>query len=360
MRSPSGGQNSIRAPLPGPLGRAASWFYRRAIGRINARFDAGRGVVTLDRPVISIGNLSTGGTGKTPMVMRVLRWLREAGHDPCVAMRGYASRVGARSDEALEYAQAFDDLPIVARPDRTGGLIELFGTERGERVDCVVLDDGFQHRKIARSLDVVLLDSTRSPFEDALLPAGQLREPVASLARAGAIVLTHAQAAHPDDVSTLRVRAHALNPGAALGVARHAWSGLVDAQGVVGPVASLRGRRVGLACAIGNPDAFVAMAREALGEPAGVLTLRDHDPFGPASMERLWSMLRDASAEALLVTQKDWSKLSRVPAASWPCPVYRPRLDIAFDAGEDDLRRAVLDAARQAPDIVPDRGESSS
>ncbi len=359
MRSPAGGQNALRAPLPGPLGRAASWFYRRAIGRINARFDAGRGVVTLDRPVISIGNLSTGGTGKTPMVMRVLRWLREAGHDPCVAMRGYASRVGANSDEALEYAQAFDDLPVVARPDRTGGLIELFGTPRGERVDCVVLDDGFQHRRLARALDVVLLDSTRSPFEDALLPAGHLREPVPSLARAGAIVLTHAQAAHPDDVSTLRVRVHALCPRAVVGVARHAWSGLVDARGGFAPVVALRGRRVGVACAIGNPDAFIAMARDALGEPGGVLRLRDHDPFGPASMERLWSMLRDARAEALLVTQKDWSKLARVPQDRWPCPVYRPRLDIAFDAGEGDLRRAVLEAARQAPDIVPDPGEPS-
>ncbi len=359
MTSPRGELRASRAPLPGPLGRAAAWCYGQAIGRINARFDGGRGVVTLDRPVISVGNLSTGGTGKTPMVMRVLAWLRAGGHDPCVAMRGSGSRAGAASAEARAYARAVDDLPVVARPDRVGGLIELFATPRGERVDSIVLDDGFQHRKIARTLDLVLLDATRPIFEDALLPAGHLREPVESLARAGGIVITHAESAHPDDVATLRVRAHALAPRAIGAVARHAWKGLVDAQEGAAPADALRGRRVGVACAIANPDAFVDMARQATGEPAGVLTLPDHDAYGPAGVDRLLAMLRDARCDALLVTEKDWSKLRRVHASRWPCPVFRPRLGLAFDLGEGELRRAVLEAARPAPDIVPDCDEPS-
>ncbi|HRQ74118.1 MAG TPA: tetraacyldisaccharide 4'-kinase, partial [Phycisphaerales bacterium] len=159
-----------RAIVPGLPGRLAAMVYGAAIARRNRAFDAGRGVVTLDRPVISVGNLSTGGTGKSPTVAWVVRTLREAGRDPCIAMRGYRSRDGV-SDEAEEYRAAFDDLPVVARPDRLQGLIELFASERGGRVDAVVLDDGFQHRCIARALDLVLIDATRDPFADAMIPA---------------------------------------------------------------------------------------------------------------------------------------------------------------------------------------------
>ena len=108
-----------------------SALYKREITRRNAKFDRGEGVVTLDRPVISIGNLSVGGTGKSPTVAMVVRTLRDAGFWPAVAMRGYGSGKTAHgsSDEADEYRALFPDLPIVAQPNRTLGLIELFGTE---------------------------------------------------------------------------------------------------------------------------------------------------------------------------------------------------------------------------------------
>src|SRR5690554_4595553 len=100
----SGSDASVlpRGPVPGPVGSALAAVYGAVVARRNRRFDAGRGVVTLDRPVVSVGNLSVGGTGKTPMVGRIVRWMLEAGRRPCIAMRGYRAAAG-ESDEAAEY-----------------------------------------------------------------------------------------------------------------------------------------------------------------------------------------------------------------------------------------------------------------
>lgn len=338
-----------RPPIPGSLGRVASRLYAAAIGRINRRFDQGRGVVTLDRPVISVGNLSTGGTGKTPTVMHVIRVLREAGHDPCIAMRGYASRTGHPSDEAQEYARALasdqHSVPIIAQPDRVAGLIALFATQRGRSIDRVVLDDGFQHRQIARDLDIVLIDASRSPFEDALLPAGHLREPAWNLSRAHAVIITHAECAHADDVATLRVKVHEVQPRAIIAVARHTWRELVE----TGPAGDhtratsfLHQKRLAVACAIGNPLAFFDLAAaHAQRETVLRLALRDHDPYDDATIEALIEQLKQLRPDALLVTEKDWSKLQRVAFDAWPCPVLRPRLELAFDAGGEDIRNLI-------------------
>lgn len=337
-----------RPPLPPPLGTALSWVYSAAIGRINRRFDRGKGVVTFDRPVISIGNLSVGGTGKSPMVIAIVRWLREAGHRPCIAMRGYASRAG-ESDEAASYRREFPDVPIVAQSNRTLGLIQLFGQEHDDdahQTDCIVLDDGFQHRQIARDLDIVLIDASRDPFADRLLPAGWLREPAASLQRAGAVVITHAESVAPADLTTLARR---VSPVA---VCRHAWAGLTVLESGSErevPVPWLSGRRTIAACAIGNPGPFMAMAKKAAGGTlAGELVLRDHDPFGPATVDRLIALAAGARAQAILVTDKDWSKLARVPEAKWPCAVARTRLEMAFDSGAEGLRERVLGVAAAA------------
>lgn len=356
MTPPAESASHRRAPLPGILGRAGAMLYRRAIGRINRRFDRGVGVVTLDRPVISIGNLSTGGTGKTPLVMHTLRVLRDAGFNPCVAMRGYASREGKKSDEALEYSKAFPDLEIVAQANRTEGLLNLFATPVGTEVDCIVLDDGFQHRQIARTLDIIAVDASASPFDDALLPAGHLREPVDSVARADAIVITHAERVDGMALASLerRLREHA--PRQPIAVARHAWTSvdvLTPATGADSEQAIqfLGGRRAFAVCAIGNPEAFLAGVRSATGQQlAGALVLADHDPYDSATIAGLLKLAAQSGASTLVTTSKDWSKLSRVRPDAWPFPVVRPRLAIRFDAGEDELTKQIIEAAETEPD----------
>lgn len=345
-------------PLPGVAGRAAAALYERIMAFRNRRFDAGRGVATLDRPVISIGNLSTGGTGKSPMVRHIVGVLSRAGFSPCVAMRGYKSRAGL-SDEAEELRGAFPGLPVVVRADRARGLADLFATPAGARVDCVVLDDGFQHRRLARDLDVVLIDATRSPFADRLLPAGWLREPVESLARAGAIVLTHTERMPATALRSLRGSAAACAPHAILAECKHEWAGLLAADGTRLVERLLHGRRVYAACAIGNPAAFIARALDACGGSlVGRLVLRDHDPFSERTVRRLIAGARAADAEFILVTGKDWSKLARIDPSRWPCRVVRPDLRMVFTAGEDELKGALgaaieRGAARAGPGARP-------
>jgi tetraacyldisaccharide 4'-kinase len=347
-----------RAPIPF-VGRLLEPLYAAAVARRNAAFDAGRNVERFADaagrtiPVISIGNLSVGGTGKTPMVMHVLRLLLEHGHRPCVAMRGYSkSRTGA-PDETDAYRRAFPDLPIVAQPDRSAGLRDLLAaTPAAHHPDCIILDDGFQHRRIARDLDVVLIDATpgRSIFEDRLLPAGWLREPVASLRRAGAVIFTHSELAPASHLQQMHALVRARTP-APIAATRHAWTGLrqrVSGDSRMLPLDTLIGRQIVGCCAIGHPQAFAdSLSHIARGGPGGsdrvsLLIFPDHDPLGPNRVKPLIAMARGLNADYIVVTDKDWSKLRHLPDSTWPCPILRPELAILFDSGREDFDRLLL------------------
>lgn len=329
--------------MPGPLGVVLSRLYGAVIARINRRYDSGKGVIRFDRPVISVGNLSMGGTGKTPMVAWIVRGLLDAGIRPCIAMRGYKSG-GGDSDEAAAYRREFPDVPIVAQPDRAEGLMRLFGQQYEEDeppVECIVLDDGFQHRRIARDLDLVLVDATRPPFADRLAPAGWLREPVESLKRAGFVVVTHAEAVENAAVSEIEHRVAAVRGRGVDAVAGHAWAGLnvTEGEGDTGrPPEWLRGKRAVVASAIGNPGPFETAARKALGrEPVHTIRRPDHDPYASATVRKIVAAAKEA--EVILTTEKDWSKLSKV---RWDVPVARPRLELRFDRGGEELLAEVL------------------
>ncbi len=344
-------------PLPAilrPLSLPAERVYRWVIGRRNEAFQARRGVVELDRPVISVGNLSVGGTGKTPMVLLLLRMLRARGAWPCVAMRGYAQQRGL-SDEASEYRVAFPDLPMVVQANRIEGLLSLFASEQGARADCVVLDDGFQHRQIARQLDIVLIDATRDPFADRLLPAGWMREPVENLQRAHAVVLTHAEVVEPRHLDSLRARLErVVRAGTPILTASHEWASLAISSARTSALETpewLRSRRPLACCAIGNPGAFLAQARRHTQVTAQVV-LRDHDPYGPTTVRRIREMLASRNADTLLVTRKDWTKLSRF---EWPVPVAVPNLEFRVDSSplssllDSVMAKAGSDAHSQDP-----------
>lgn len=349
------------ALLPSWIGVPVSALYGRAVGIRNRRFDAGRGVVTLDRPVVSVGNLSVGGTGKTPVTARVVRWLVDAGYHPCIAMRGYAPRGnvgqpgGAGSDEAMLYAELAPGVPVVARPARVEALIEHFAGE-GRTTDVVVMDDGFQHRRLARSCDIVLIDASTDPLNDRLVPAGWLREPWSSLTRASAVVVTHAEAVGPDEVDRIMASVGGFAPGALVAVAEHRWTGVevCDAGGSAHRgVEWLEGKRLVGVCAIGNPEAFLCQAERSIGAPlAGRVVLRDHDAYETRTIRRILEAVDRTSADGVVTTAKDWVKLrDRLRGVS----VARPVLDVALGVGGDALRLHVL--ARVAASVA-EFGES--
>jgi tetraacyldisaccharide 4'-kinase len=318
----------------GPLFEAA---YRFELGRRSRAFDRGKGVVTLDRPVVSVGNLSVGGTGKTPMVRRLVLALRDANVipplDPAIAMRGYASREGL-SDEADEYRRTLDNVPVVAQPNRAQGLLDLFATDRGHDINCIVLDDGFQHRALARCFDLVLLDATRDPFADHLLPRGWLREGPDALRRAHAVAITRADATDPSRIRDIAANARRINPDLIIAAYRHAWTALSVHSTTTHAsreesVTWLRAKRVGVACAIANPDALLAMVQSHTHAPlesSATIILPDHDAYDAPALKRVIDLSH--TVDALLVTNKDWSKLARVRPELWGCPVVVPRVEM--------------------------------
>lgn len=340
---------SIPAPtvLPGWFTRPLSHLYGAEVGRRNARFDRGLGVTRLDRRVISVGNLSAGGTGKTPMVRWVVGELLRLGHHPAIAMRGYGAGRDGMSDEAAEHADALPDIPIVAQPDRISGLRSLFETDRGRAVDSVVLDDGFQHRQIARDLDIVLVDATRPFFRDALLPTGFLREPGSSLGRAGAVVLTRAERLREDDLRVVmsRCRAMVAGPSVPVVAAEMRW----DRVHVYGsspgtePVSVLRGKRLIVLSAIGNPSAFEQAVIQAQVEVADRLMLPDHAKFDAGVIRDLSNLVASSRAAGIVTTMKDWVKLRRTDVVARVGQVFVPEISVELSGHElhDAVGRAV-------------------
>lgn len=339
-----------RAPIPGPIGRALALCFGAAVVQRNARFDAGRGVHKPAIPVICVGNISVGGVGKTPMVRRVARTLLDAGLRPAIVLRGYGSRKPDESDEAAEHRAALPGVRVEVDPDRVAAIRRLAGLDAAHRPDCAILDDGFQHRRLARALDIVLIDARRSPWRDRLLPAGRLREPPASLARAGAIVITHADLAGDSEIADVRRGLAATCPNAVVAHAAHVWTGLkrVDGGGDERlPTDWLRGRRVVVACSIGEPGQFISMIERAGATIVDRHLGRDHAAIPPGVLARLAGSLSSGDG-AIVVTAKDRERVLRALPTVRPPTIVYPELTIDVTEGAEPLDRLVLAAAGAA------------
>lgn len=309
-------------------------LYASATRARNTLFDRGlKPAVALGRPTVSVGNLTTGGTGKTPVVQWLAKQFIDAGRRPAVLLRGYKSKNGL-SDEAELYRQT-DGVDVEADPDRVRGAAAVL--KRSRDVDVFLLDDGFQHRRAKRDFDLVLIDATNPFGHDHVLPRGLLREPPAGLARADAILITHAN--DRDDALVARIRT--LNPTAPIYRCRHVVRGLIDADGDVLDPATL-GPAAGVA-GIGNPDAFFDEIETNLSLPlARRLALPDHAAFDVAMIDRLNAS--QGGVRTVVVTEKDWVKLRRHAGSLRPA-VARAVLDLDFADGDADaLWRQVSNA----------------
>ncbi len=274
------------------------------VDRRNRRFDEGRrAIVRVDRPVISVGNLTVGGTGKTPVVQMISRMLQDLRLRPAVVLRGYrrSSRgllvvhdghrvlASAREagDEALLHARVLD-VPVVVAESKVDAAVHAAGFLP---CDVIIVDDGFQHRALHRDVDVVLVD--RATLDDPrLLPAGRLREPLANLYRADVVLLTGG------DVQEHEVRPY-LAPDAVVGRIQ-----------VVAHVPELAGRSVVTMCGIANPERFERTVRGCGADVVASITFKDHHAYVRSDIERV---LRTAQHHqvAVVTTEKDRVKLDQ-------------------------------------------------
>ena len=321
-----------------PLAHVAAFAYGLGV-RANAAWWRLRRPADAGVPVISIGNVAAGGTGKSPFVRWTAETLASAGHRPVIAMRGYRASGGA-SDEADEHRAMLPGIPVAVGADRAAAIAAARAADPA--IDCAVLDDGFQHRALARRLDVVLVDATRPAIDGALLPAGWLREPASALRRADLVVVTRASRVDPA-LAALVERLHGRAPA---GWTRHAWlrierSGAGDRDM---PLGSLAGKGVVCVTALGNPGPFVEEAAARGARVRGDLRFRDHHAFTRGDVDRIASLARAKDA-AVLCSWKDWAKLARLAGDSQGVEWLAVRAAIEFVAGEAAVRAAVLAAA---------------
>ena len=333
------GESAASGPLA-PLRKSLwpfAWLYAGVAATRNGLYSSGwKRVHRLSVPVLSVGNLTVGGTGKTPLVVWLIEALLARGFRPGVLARGYRRAAGARlNDEGEMLARRFPGLPQVQDPDRVAGGARLLAEHE---LDLVVLDDGFQHRRLGRERDIVCLDA-RLPFDNwQTLPAGLLREPPRGLRRADVAVLTRADRIDDEGFAARRARIHAL-AGRAIPVLRavHEAAELVERpSGASRPLGAVRGQRVGLMSAIGNAASFERTVEQVGGIVAWHERFRDHHRFRPEELARVG---RRAAADSvpLLVTEKDDVKL---PAADLPRLVLRIAMRFG---GEDPLADLVGD-----------------
>ncbi len=306
---PGIGRSAARAGL-----RVLSWGWQIVQWLKEGAYATGlRRARSLALPVVSVGNLAVGGTGKTPFVAWLVTRLRAGGHTPGVLARGYGSRAatdaGAGADALNDEGAVLQhllgkDLPQVQDADRLRGAGAL--REAWPAVDVLVLDDGFQHRRIGRDVDIVLLDATRTFGYGYHLPRGLLREGPRALDRADAVVLTR----------TERVDAVALEE--AKRAIRAVFDGpLALARTEPHPAAlkhELAGARVFVLCGIGNPDAFLGTLADLGATVAGSRILGDHEALPDGAWPDLRAEARAVGAECIVTTRKDAVKYEPLPS----------------------------------------------
>jgi len=325
------------ASLARGLLRMAEIPYSLAVRWRNCRYDRGKTVIhQAEVPVVSVGNLTLGGTGKTPLVKWIAHWFQEQGIRVVIVSRGYGSKAGAQNDEALELEQTLPDVPHVQNPDRVVAVRQAI-----DRFDCqlVLLDDGFQHRRLARDLDIVLLDGLEPFGFEHVFPRGTLREPVAGLRRAALVCLSRADRIKEPERNQLRHQVQEVAPQAAWCELAHVPSGLLNASGETESLSQIAGKRVAAFCGIGSPASFRHTLDASGCEVVAWREFPDHHPFCQKDLASLNAWAEASQADLVLCTHKDLVKM--------PCqqlgrlPLWAVLVEMKILVGEQRLVEAL-------------------
>ena len=361
-----------------------SWFYTASVQLRNILYT--RGVFKARRlpcRVISVGNIVVGGTGKTPAVIVIAKHLQREGMRVAILLRGYKRRVREKvtivsdgekvcaspiesGDEADMMAKHLSGVPIIVGKCRylTGQVaLERF------KVDVLLLDDGFQHRQLARDVDILTIPATH-PFGSPkkLLPAGTLREPPTALRRADLILLTHADTPNISAHAKKVVKGLAPNAPVLESIYRptHLYplaissqqsaismkpslpteTEIRDPKAIPTDIKELKGKRVIAVCGIGNPDAFVATLMRCSVASVELLAFPDHHVYTEADKQRIDTAFQAAAADLIVTTQKDEQKLARF-VDNWKLPIVVLAVALVITDGDEMLTDVLLGNSSQ-------------
>lgn len=296
--------------------------------------------------VISVGNITTGGTGKTPVTLMLASWLKSRNLPFAVLSRGYQSsseKSGLVFNSSVPVSDNVvgDEVALLARklPNTWFGIgrdrmRNIKALNEKQDIGIFLLDDGFQHRQLFRDLDIVLLDASNPFGNDWLLPAGKLREPVSSLNRADFVLITRAESRTPAELAVLKEKLRKFVDVQRILDIKTTISRLYDfATGKPVELNWLSQRKCAAFCGIGNPDSFTQLLRANGITVNQSIVFDDHHCYSEADLVILRRMLTDGSGDLLLTTEKDAVKLPPGVFARGSCAVVE--ISVAFAEGDD-------------------------
>jgi len=335
------GKRVMSGELHGPLGatlrgvlRCAEPFYAMAMSSRNAAYDSGKKPSEqLGRPTISVGNITSGGTGKTPMVRWLCQHLMRAEIRPAVLMRGYRATEAGGSDEQVMLEQFLGSRGTVvqANPDRVAGAAAVLA--KAPDVGVFVLDDGFQHRRVNRDLDIVLISAIEPFGYGHVLPRGLLREPLSGLKRADAVVITHARRVTEDQLRAIEAELRKVYLEGPIYHADHGPLGF-RTQKVASSATidqfddALRDEPVLAFCGLGDPRVFHEQLMALGARVVATRWFNDHHPYTAADLDQIYERADAVGAKYVITTEKDWVKLRNLPLRTDGAPIWR--LDVAM------------------------------
>jgi tetraacyldisaccharide 4'-kinase len=300
----------------------------------------------VDVPVVSVGNLTLGGTGKTPMVEWLARWFRDRHVRLTVISRGYGAESGTLNDEAQELRQKLPDVPHLQNPDRVAAALLAVA-----ELQCqlIVLDDAFQHRRIGRDLDLVMLDALEPFGFGHVFPRGTLREPLAGLRRAHVVALSRADMLPPPQREQICRQVQRYAPHCLWLEVAHTARTLVSSTAREEPLSSLSGESVAAFCGVGNPAGFRHTLAACGHQVVAMREFPDHHRYSRADVDWLSDWAERLRVAAVLCTEKDLVKLDIEHLGRRP--LWAVRVGLEFLAGREafEAKLAALLPPPQAP-----------
>jgi tetraacyldisaccharide 4'-kinase len=301
------------------------------------------GLKTSDRtqaavPVISVGNITVGGTGKTPMVIWVCNLLRAKDIKCAILTRGYKTANSGQYDEPAMLARNCPGAAVVVNPDRLTGAVEAV---KRHRAQVLIMDDGFQHRRLHRDIDIVTIDATLPFGYGKMLPAGLLREPVMALKRVHAVILTRCDLVSKDELAKLAETISGINPDVVVAQTVHAPVCAITTNDKQILLEQLRGKKVFAFCGIANPDAFFATIASLGANVVGSKIYDDHHKYTAADTAVIRREATQLEAEIILTTEKDYSKIAPTRGNSPGLTLAYLAVKIHFVEGQDRIRQLI-------------------
>jgi len=331
----------LGATLRGLL-RCAEPVYAGVMRRRNNRFESGKKEsISLDRPTISVGNITSGGTGKTPMVRLICQLLIQQNVKPAVLMRGYRATEGGVSDEQMMLQQFLGESAVIeANPDRVAGAAAALAKSPG--IGAFILDDGFQHRRVKRDLDIVLVSAIEPFGYGHVLPRGLLREPLDGLRRAGCVIITHARRVSDEKLEAIKTELRKHYPDGPIYHADHGPTGFRSHKTpsfapVDRSIDALRDKPVLAFCGLGDPSVFVEQLKELGARVLEMKAFKDHHDYTKDDLTHLYDRATAVGAKAIITTEKDWVKVQRLPLQVGSTPIWRLDVVIRFWWSDESL-----------------------